>query len=201
MSIAINSDLVRVGALLTAGGVEWAAAGGWAIDLFLDRVTRHHNDLDIVIWRDQQLMLPQALAGWNLRVAHSGQLRSWPRGQFLERPLHELHAQHPNGARVEFLLNDRALGMWIFRRDLRIRRPETAVIRQRKSIPFLAPEVVLLYKSKAPRPIDEEDFRNAAPHLCSDARAWLIDALDRTGAAGLWLDALWRGEPTERGGQ
>jgi hypothetical protein len=39
--------------------------------------------------------------------------------------------------------------------------------------PFLAPEIVLLYKSKAPRPTDEADFRVALPALTTEQRDWL----------------------------
>ncbi|MDP6778940.1 MAG: hypothetical protein QGI83_19460, partial [Candidatus Latescibacteria bacterium] len=35
--------------------LPWWIAGGWAIDLFLERQTRDHGDTDILIRREDQL--------------------------------------------------------------------------------------------------------------------------------------------------
>ena len=48
----------------------------------------------------------------------------------------------------------------------------------RDGIPFLAPEIVLLYKSKAPRPTDEADVRMALPALTTEQREWLRLAIE-----------------------
>jgi hypothetical protein len=53
-------------------------------------------------------------------------------------------------------------------------------------LPYLAPEIQLLYKSRNPRPRDESDFRLIAPRLDGDARAWLNDALARTDPGHAW---------------
>jgi hypothetical protein len=54
----------------------------------------------------------------------------------------------------------------------------------------LAPEIVLLFKSKAPRPVDEHDFRVAQPLLDSEARAWLSAVLERTAPGHPWATVL-----------
>jgi hypothetical protein len=54
----------------------------------------------------------------------------------------------------------------------------------------LAPELVLLYKSKAPRPDDEADFRAARPLLDAEARAWLRAALLAAAPGHAWAAAL-----------
>jgi hypothetical protein len=54
----------------------------------------------------------------------------------------------------------------------------------------LAPEVVLLYKSRAPRPADEADFGAARPLLDVEGRAWLRDALLRARPDHPWAAAL-----------
>ena len=66
---------------------------------------------------------------------------------------------------------------WICRRDDRIRRPYAAVIRAGTGIPYLAPEVALLFKAKGSRPKDEADFDSVLPMLTIDQRRWLDDAL------------------------
>jgi hypothetical protein len=42
---------------------------GWALDLFLGRETRTHEDLDIASLRGDQLALHRHLHGWELRYA------------------------------------------------------------------------------------------------------------------------------------
>ncbi len=57
-------------------------------------------------------------------------------------------------------------------------------------IPVLRPEGVLLYKAKACRPKDQADFATCLPHLSTDARAWLSEALEVVYPGHPWLRAL-----------
>ena len=57
-------------------------------------------------------------------------------------------------------------------------------------IPVLAPEIVLLYKAKAPRPKDETDFRNALAAMSPNARRWLRRALETAHPGHPWVAAL-----------
>jgi hypothetical protein len=181
----------RIGQALTARELGWAVAGGWAIDLFLRRVTRKHADVDIAVWRDEHEHLRDALPDWRFSIAESGQLRPWPPGTLLAPPLHELHATTADEqSSVEFLLNDRRDGAWLYRRDPAIRLPLADAILRDGPLYFLAPEIVLLYKSKSPRATDEADFRNALPRLSNGSRTWLASALVRADAAHPWLAPL-----------
>jgi hypothetical protein len=68
--------------------------------------------------------------------------------------------------------------MWICRRDTRIRRPYADLIqRDACGLPFLAPEVALLFKAMAPRDKDTADFAGTLPLLDADQRRWLADAI------------------------
>jgi hypothetical protein len=89
------------------------------------------------------------------------------------------------------LLNehDRETGEWVFRRDARIRRPLAGAFVQDR-VPYLAPEIVLLYKAKAPSAKDDADFRTMRPHLQSDQRSWLRHALDVTAPGHHWASIL-----------
>jgi hypothetical protein len=49
---------------LQAAPFTWFVAGGWAIDLFLERQTRHHSDLALGIFRRDQLALQAFLSEW-----------------------------------------------------------------------------------------------------------------------------------------
>ena len=172
----------------------WAIAGGWAIDLALGRTTRAHADVDVAVFRDEQAALREALPGWRFDVAMRGELAPWTSGERLALPLHEVHAHPPAGAagpRIEFLLNERDGADWVYRRDPDVRLPLARALRQGPAgLTVLAPEIVLLYKSKAPRPADEHDFNAALPLLEAEARAWLRAALLRAGPAHTWAAAL-----------
>ncbi len=37
--------------------LHWWIAGGWALDLHLNRITREHDDIDVVILRSEHLLL------------------------------------------------------------------------------------------------------------------------------------------------
>jgi len=180
--LRIEEQLLAAHELLTANGIPWAVAGGWALDLFLGRETRDHADLDLAVWRvDQHKLQAAAAPDWELQVADDGALRPWSGGEWLSLPIHEIHARrvrHP-GTSLELLLNERDDTAWIYRRDPEVRRDLGRAILERDGIPFLAPEIVLLYKSKAPRLTDESDLRVALPALTAEQRQWLRLAIAR----------------------
>ncbi len=184
--------------LLDGHGIPWAVAGGWALDLFLGRETREHADVDLAIWRaDQRRLHAAASPDWVLEVADNGALRQWNAGEWLSLPLHEIHARRVSGvgSSLELLLNERDDTAWIFRRDAAVRRELDRATLSRDGIALLAPEIVLLYKSKAPRLTDDMDFRAALPALTNEQRAWLHDAIARPSVSHPWLMELGATRP------
>jgi Aminoglycoside-2''-adenylyltransferase len=110
----------------------WCVAGGWAIDLFLGRVTRPHADVELAIFRQDQGLLHRQFPGWEFRKAVAGELAPWRVDERLSLPVHEIHARADKGAAlsIEFLLNERVGDDWAFRRDLSVRLPiERAILR------------------------------------------------------------------------
>jgi hypothetical protein len=77
----------------------------------------------------------------------------------------------------EVLLNEHRGDRWVYRRDPAISRELDDLGGHRKGIPYLRPEVVLLYKSKNPTRTDEIDFDAVEPLLTGSARSWLREAL------------------------
>lgn len=173
----------------------WAVAGGWAIDLFLGRSTRPHADVDIAVWRDEQRELRRFLEPhWRVEVVDDHRLRPWAVDEWLALPLHEIHAQSRGEAdrHLEFLLNERDASDWIYRRSNERRALERAILRQGE-VAFLAPEIVLLYKSKNPRDADDADLRAVLASMSLEQRDWLRHAVARQYPSHRWLarmDAL-----------
>lgn len=193
-SAALPSEIRAVVAALRELDAPWAVAGGWAIDLALGRVTRPHADVDVAVFREDQDALRAALHTWDFAAVSGGRMTPWERGARLELPVHEVHARPPAGAPVmelEFLLNERDGADWVYRRDPAVRLPLARALRPGPGgVRVLAPEVVLLYKSKAPRPADEADFVAARPLLDAESRAWLRIALLRARPDHPWAESL-----------
>jgi hypothetical protein len=81
--------------------------------------------------------------------------------------------------------------MWICRRDETIRRPYAEIISTTDDgIPYMLPEIVLLFKAKHDQPKDDADFAGVLPFLDSAQRRWLMDALQRVHPGHRWLDEL-----------
>jgi hypothetical protein len=62
--------------------------------------------------------------------------------------------------------------------------------RTSEGIPYIAPEIQLLYKAKGRRPKDEADFMAVHPHLDQQSRAWLTQALTIVHPGHPWLAHL-----------
>lgn len=172
---------------------DWFVAGGWALDLFLETETRRHDDIEISIFRGDQLALQKHFAGWLLQKAVNGELKIWEKDEFLESPIHEIHclneASEPSA--LEVLLNERTDANWIFRRNEMVTKPLSEIFSSTNSgIKFLHPEIVLLYKSKNPRTKDEQDFQAAAKRLDDTAKSWLKNALSICYDRHHWLKKL-----------
>lgn len=172
----------------------WAVAGGWAIDLFLGRETRSHADVDVAIFRDDQLALREHLRGWTWRKVVDGELQDWPDGEWLPPGVFELHAERRDASgpsHLEILLNEREGERWIYRRDARVSCPiEEAILTSAEGIPILSPVIVLLYKAKGTREMDERDFAVVRDALGAERRAWLRAALETAHAGHRWIEQL-----------
>jgi hypothetical protein len=170
-------------------GIPWGFAGGWAIDLFIGKASRPHDDVDIAVFREDQTALYDRLAGWDWSVVRDGQTEGW-RGYWLEAPVHELRARRRDGLELEFLLNECDGQVWRYRRAPRVTALIDQVFVRCDQHPALASEIVLLFKSKHMRPKDQTDFAAAAPLLSVEARQWLKSALILAHPGHSWISAL-----------
>jgi hypothetical protein len=186
-------SVAEVAALLDGLPIRWWVAGGWAIDLFVGAPTRDHDDLDVAVLRPDQLAVQSHLDGWDLRVAHHGRLTPWAPGRPLAPDEHGIWAR-PDPAspwRLELLIDEVVGGRWAYRRNPAVRLPlERLGRRTATGVPYLRPEVVLLYKSRQPREPDECDARVAVPRLSAPERAWLAAAIAADTPDHHWLAML-----------
>jgi hypothetical protein len=175
--------------------IEWYISGGWALDLFLGGVERVHHDVDVIVSRSQQMELQKHLTerGWKLVTPFEKKLQPWLPHMRLELPRHQVHA-YREGNFIDLLLTDMD-DVWRYRREPSIMRSkERMSLKSEGGIPYLAPELVLLFKSKNTsdheRPKDQTDFEKALPHLEHERRAWLYWALVASSPDHAWIKQL-----------
>ncbi|MFS8204641.1 nucleotidyltransferase domain-containing protein [Streptomyces sp. CWNU-52B] len=201
-----SADCGSSGACGSSGpGPGWWVAGGLAIELAVGHPIRSHGDIDVLLLRRDQLVAQRALAGWQWWAADPpGSLRPWAPGEVLPLGVHDIWCRPGPDApwRVQVML-DESQGdshgqepEWVSRRDPRVRRPiSTLGAVSEEGVPFLAPDVQLYYKAKAPRPKDEADFDAVLPVLTERQRGWLVGAITRTYGPHPWIRRLRGSSP------
>ena len=119
-----------------------------------------------------------------------GRLRPWRDGDTLPSRVSDVWCRDHGGPwRFQLMLDDSEGALWRSRRCAAVTRPIVELgTRDSKGIPFLAPEIQLFYKAKAPRPKDEVDFAAAWPLLHARQKAWLRQAIIAAyGRDNVWL--------------
>ncbi|MFJ7744735.1 nucleotidyltransferase domain-containing protein [Peribacillus sp. NPDC097295] len=181
----------RMTSFMSGFNKPWFFAGGWAIDLFIGRETRPHQDMEIALFRSDQLILKEYLKDWDFKKVVKGRFYPWG-NEFLELPIHELYALNTtNGDELEVLLNEEKDGAWTFRRDRTITHPLKSVWSYSDTgIPYLNPEIVLLYKVKNTREKDHQDFMSIVDLLDDERKQWLRNAIQLHEPEHTWLRFL-----------
>ncbi|MCM2430066.1 nucleotidyltransferase domain-containing protein [Streptomyces sp. RKAG337] len=182
----------QVAERLSGIDAPWCVAAGWALDLFRGRQSRPHGDLEIAVpaavFPEIRDRFPECVfdavgsgrvwAGARaeaLAATYQTWLRDPASGQFLFDVFREPHEG----------------GTWICRRDERLRLPYDAIIeRTVDGVPYLVPELVLLFKAKAVRPKDQVDFDEVLPLLSRARRDVLNGWLERVHPGHPWLAEL-----------
>ena len=179
-AIRMNFDVpIRMGSVMAGFPRPWCIAGGWALDLHLNRVTRPHGDIEILIFREDRLALQAYLTGFDLTRIAAGKEYPWLKAEEVAADSHQTRAR---SAEFEFdvFCGDTDGQDWMYRRDRRVRCARNEAIRTSESgLPILAPEIALLFKAKYFADKDRADFKQVMPHLSADGREWLRCAIEQ----------------------
>ncbi|HEY2710137.1 MAG TPA: hypothetical protein VGI95_18995 [Caulobacteraceae bacterium] len=173
----------------------WAVAGGWAIDLWLGGQTREHGDLEIAV---PDAFFPEIQGrlenlGMALFEIEEGQVFALGPGEAPRRRSHQIWAADPAAWawRMDVFREPGDAETWIYRRTGEFSAPRAwASGRSAAGIPYVAPQIVLLFKARHCRDKDEADFAKVAPLLSDDARAWLIASLRSVHPGHAWTERL-----------
>lgn len=185
---------LHISAIMRDFKPSWFIAGGWAIDLFLGKETRAHQDIEVAVFRKDQTALHDYLDGWILRKIVNGEQIIWHQAEWLSLPTHEIHCFNvtTQPPQIEILLNESNETEWVYRRNRKIRRSLNKVQLESSAggMKFLCPEIVLLYKSKNPRAKDEQDFQSVVKYLNAEQKKWLKNAIKVCSTEHFWLRSL-----------
>ncbi|HEX2576768.1 MAG TPA: hypothetical protein VHK88_10500 [Aquihabitans sp.] len=160
---------------------RWWVTGGRALELHIGRTWRKHGDVDVGVLRCDVAMLHDHLSRWDGHVAAAGALRPWAGA-----PLHE--ARHENNLwfrrdeaapwSLDVTISEGDDEYWVYRRDPSVRWPwAAAVLDAPAGVPYLAPELQLLFKSRDARPKDHQDAIEVIPSLSRSRQARLAQLL------------------------
>ncbi|WP_228925509.1 nucleotidyltransferase domain-containing protein [Streptomyces sp. DH7] len=170
----------------------WCVAAGWALDLFRGRQTRDHGDIEIAIPEAGFPEVRDRFPGYVFDAAGSGRIWEGAPPETLAA-VHQTWLRDPaTGSYLLDVFREPHDGdIWICRRDETIRLPYSEIVHHTpEGIPYLAPELVLLFKAKHARPKDRRDFDATVPHLTGAQRATLEELLARVHPGHAWLTDL-----------
>jgi hypothetical protein len=173
-------------------GTPWYVAAGWALDLFRGRRTRAHGDIEIAIPAADFPEVRSRFPGYVFDAAGSGRIWEDAAPEALAA-VHQTWLRDPatGGYLLDVFREPHDGGTWICRRDESIRFPYGDIIHHtRDGIPYLAPELVLLFKAKHTRPKDQADFDATVPRMTPAQRERLAGLLARTHPGHPWLGDL-----------
>lgn len=217
----MNRLVMEANELLKNGGFRYAFCGGQALDLFLGYESRIHGDIDICAFWNERNSIIQFMQSMGYKVyemlgggrAHAitdgSDLVEKKKNIFCFRegcPLVKTYPPDEDGScwmeffhigqskldYIEFLFNDQSQDAFEYARNREITLKMEKAVLSRDGIPYLAPELCLLYKSTdTEREGYQQDFELTYQSMNALQREWLRKALLKEYPKGHpWLDVL-----------
>ncbi|HEY2670609.1 MAG TPA: hypothetical protein VGJ07_09570 [Rugosimonospora sp.] len=170
----------------------WCVAAGWALDLFRGTQTREHGDIEIAIPAAAFPEVRYRFSGYAFDAVSSGRIwenatpdvlaathQTWLRDPATGNYLLDVFREPHDGE------------IWICRHDETVRLPYSEIIHHSPDgIPYLAPELVLLFKAKHARPKDQADFDETIRYMSRAQRTTLAELLARVYPGHHWIANL-----------
>jgi hypothetical protein len=158
---------------------RWWICGGHALEQHTNDGWRTHGDVDVGILRGELPDFAALLSDSELWVAAASRLEPYV-GQTLTDSAHQnnVWVREAGAWRLDIQLGGGDAHKWTYRRDPSLHRAlEKAVLRSAAGLPYLAPDLQLLFKSTSIREKDTLDARRVIPVLESHERDFLVRAL------------------------
>lgn len=175
---------------LSRVAVPWCVAAGWALHLFADAAARDHDDIEIAVPDRRFNEIVDALSDFEWDVVGDG--RIWPFPEQRANHFQTWLREPGKGIYRMDVFREPSIGEhWVCRRDARITLSyNELILRSSNGIPFVIPEVALLFKAKHIRPKDVEDFHNVLPAMDQARRSRLHSWLSQVHPGHPWIETL-----------
>jgi hypothetical protein len=175
---------------MSSVAAPWYIAAGWALDLFSGGAAREHHDLEIAVPAGRFGEVVAAFPGFAWDVVGGG--RIWP---FPEEVAyhHQTWLREPATGRYRLdVFREPHVGhRWVCRRDESITLPyDELILHTSEGIPYVIPEVALLFKAKDVRDKDEADFRRVLPAMDQPRISRLFRWLSQVHPGHPWLEKI-----------
>jgi hypothetical protein len=163
-------------------GYPWFIEGDLAIDLFLNNENSEHKDIEIGIYRKNQMQLYRYFE--KQKKYYIGKKNSlgknekqeWKK-EYLRLPIYEVYIDY-EGLELKVKLNEKDGNDWIYRINEKIRLSEEKVIlHNEKSIPYLCPKIMLLYKTNSMQDKDVDDISTVIAQMNEYQKEWFINSI------------------------
>lgn len=204
----MNQLIEEVNALLQGQDFSYAICGGFALDLFLGYESRTHGDIDILaFWEDRETIITfmqskgycvfEMLGGGKVhRITEIRMQEKLRKNIFCctedcelvrlyeteEKDVYWFDFQHTGLSKlnyIEFLFNEKTENEFVYVRDNRIKRKLESAILQKDGIPYLSPELCLVFKSTdIEREGYQQDFELTVERLNGEQRIWFEKAME-----------------------
>ena len=204
----MNRLIEEANAFLQGQDFSYAICGGFALDLFLGYESRAHGDIDVLaFWEDREKIITfmqskgfcvfEMLGGGKVhRITDIRAQEKLQKNIFCctedcelvrlydteEPDVYRFEFQHSGLSKlnyIEFLFNEKTEAEFVYVRDNRVKRELEKAILRKDGIPYLAPELCLLYKSTdVDREGYQQDFELTVERLNGEQRAWFEKAME-----------------------
>ena len=181
----------QVSARLAGVDAPWCVVGGWALDVWLGRESRVHEDLEIAVPKPFLPQMRAQLAAFDLYSVGDGEVLTLMRGADPPEDKHQIWVAEGGAWRLDVMAEPGDAATWVFRRDESVTAPRAQMMGLSPTgVPYLKPQGALLYKAAKRRPKDEADFTLFAPLLDPAANVWLRGVMSRLYPGHPWLGRL-----------
>lgn len=157
--------------------IQWGIGGGVALDLYCGFTTRHHEDIDIIIFVKDAAEVIHLLQDFSLFKAENGILTPYAYEDKTDESFSIWVSEEEDSPFVfEILLISTREDFWIYKRNSDIRGSiDELFLLNEANIPYIKPEVQLLYKMDGSHIRDKDiiDFEKFVPLLGTDEKIWL----------------------------
>lgn len=154
---------------------DWYLAGGIALDEFLGRKTRNHEDIDILVNFKEIECILDFFNSYNVYTARNGSLSLSLRNNIKSTDSLWIAKDDKESFIIEILFFEEEAGHWIYKRDNAVRKKIEDMYFVKNDMKIIQPEIQLFYKmnSSSVREKDLYDYHNVYPVLEERQKEWL----------------------------